>query len=191
MFCTGGSRVCIRRPNMSQICSMGFKSGLMAGQGTLNNRCRQVIHKWRFESEMTMLSCFLNCEGQYLKWTCFTAKLALFKHYIWTSLHLLLIGWSSSAWHMHFLNIYIVCKKALTKKMEPQSILIRQCKITTQLQETFHTHFRAWTMLIVDDPIYSYCECEMKNSNKSVVTLICNVLLHLGVFNKWNHNPSW
>jgi hypothetical protein len=34
MFCTGGSRVCIRRPNMSQICSMGFKSGLMAGQGT-------------------------------------------------------------------------------------------------------------------------------------------------------------
>ena len=36
---------------------------------TLNNRCRQVIHKWRFESEMTILSCFLNCEGQYLKWT--------------------------------------------------------------------------------------------------------------------------
>jgi hypothetical protein len=34
MFCTGGSRACIRRPNMSQICSMGFKSGLMAGQGT-------------------------------------------------------------------------------------------------------------------------------------------------------------
>jgi hypothetical protein len=29
-----GSRACIRRPNMSQICSMGFKSGLMAGQGT-------------------------------------------------------------------------------------------------------------------------------------------------------------
>jgi hypothetical protein len=25
---------CIRRPNMFQICSMGFKSGLMAGQGT-------------------------------------------------------------------------------------------------------------------------------------------------------------
>jgi hypothetical protein len=39
---------------------------------TLNNRCHQVIHKWRFESEMTILSCFLNCEGQYLKWTCFT-----------------------------------------------------------------------------------------------------------------------
>jgi hypothetical protein len=36
---------------------------------TLNNRCRQVIHKWRFESEMTILSCFLNREGQYLKWT--------------------------------------------------------------------------------------------------------------------------
>ena len=34
MFCTGGSRACIRRPNMSQICSMGFKSGLMTGQGT-------------------------------------------------------------------------------------------------------------------------------------------------------------
>jgi transposase len=44
---------------------------------TLNNRCRQVIHKWRFESEMTILSCFLNCEGQYLKWTCFTAKTGL------------------------------------------------------------------------------------------------------------------
>ena len=41
---------------------------------TLNNRCRQVIHKWRFESQMTILSCFLNCEDQYLKWTCFTAK---------------------------------------------------------------------------------------------------------------------
>jgi hypothetical protein len=26
---------------------------------TLNNRCRQVIHKWRFESEMTILSCFI------------------------------------------------------------------------------------------------------------------------------------
>jgi hypothetical protein len=26
---------------------------------TLNNRCRQVIHKWRFESEMTILSCFV------------------------------------------------------------------------------------------------------------------------------------
>jgi hypothetical protein len=44
---------------------------------TLNNRCRQVIHKWHFESEMTILSCFLNCEGQYLKWTCFTAKTGL------------------------------------------------------------------------------------------------------------------
>jgi hypothetical protein len=33
-----------------------------------------VIHKWRFESKMTILSCFLNCEGQYIKWTCFTAK---------------------------------------------------------------------------------------------------------------------
>ena len=41
---------------------------------TLNNRCRQVIHTWRFESEMTILSCFFNCEGQYLSWTCFTAK---------------------------------------------------------------------------------------------------------------------
>jgi hypothetical protein len=74
MFCTGGSRACIRRPNMSQICSMGFKSGLMAGQGTgrhpstwgyprywtLSNTCRQVIHKCRFESEMTILSWFLN-----------------------------------------------------------------------------------------------------------------------------------
>ena len=44
---------------------------------TLNNGCRQVIHKWRFQIEMTIFSCFLNCEGQYLKWTCFTAKLAL------------------------------------------------------------------------------------------------------------------
>ena len=34
MFCTGGLRACIRRPNMSLICFMGFKSGLMAGQGT-------------------------------------------------------------------------------------------------------------------------------------------------------------
>jgi hypothetical protein len=34
---------------------------------TLNNRCRQVIHKWRFESEMTIWSCFLNCEGQFYK----------------------------------------------------------------------------------------------------------------------------
>jgi hypothetical protein len=44
---------------------------------TLNNSCRQVIHKWRFEREMTILSCFLNCEDQYLKWTCFTAKTGL------------------------------------------------------------------------------------------------------------------
>jgi hypothetical protein len=33
---------------------------LTGGYWTLNNRCRQVIHKWRFESEMTILSCFLN-----------------------------------------------------------------------------------------------------------------------------------
>jgi hypothetical protein len=31
---TGGSRGCIRRSNMSQVCSMGFKSRIMAGQGT-------------------------------------------------------------------------------------------------------------------------------------------------------------
>jgi hypothetical protein len=52
---------------------------------TLNNRCRQVIHKWRFESEMTILSCFLNCEGQYLKWTCFTAKTGLV--ILWLNIH--------------------------------------------------------------------------------------------------------
>jgi hypothetical protein len=28
-------------------------------------------------SEMTIVSSFLNCEGQYLKWTCFTAKTGL------------------------------------------------------------------------------------------------------------------
>jgi hypothetical protein len=52
---------------------------------TLKNRCRQVIHKWRFESEMTFLSCFLNCEGQYLKWTCFTAKTGLV--ILWLNIH--------------------------------------------------------------------------------------------------------
>jgi transposase len=52
---------------------------------TLNNRCHQGIHKWRFESEMTMLSCFLNCEGQYLKWTCFTAKTGLV--ILWLNIH--------------------------------------------------------------------------------------------------------
>jgi hypothetical protein len=36
-----------------------------------------TLKKWRFESEMTILSCFLNCEGQYLKWTYFTAKTGL------------------------------------------------------------------------------------------------------------------
>ena len=52
---------------------------------TLNNRCRQVIHKWRFESEMTILSCFLTCEDQYLKWTCFTAKTGLV--ILWLNIH--------------------------------------------------------------------------------------------------------
>ena len=61
---------------------------------TLNNRCRQVIHKWRFESEMTILSCFLNCEGQYLKWTCFTAK---------TGHHCILeIIWSVISWYLSY-----------------------------------------------------------------------------------------
>ena len=41
---------------------------------TLNNICRQVIHKWRFESEMTILSCLLNCESQYLKMDMFYCK---------------------------------------------------------------------------------------------------------------------
>jgi hypothetical protein len=52
---------------------------------TLNNRCRQVIHKWRFESEMPIVSCFLNCEGQYLKWACFTAKTGLV--ILWLNIH--------------------------------------------------------------------------------------------------------
>ena len=52
---------------------------------TLNHRCRQMIHKWRFESEMTILSCFLNCEGQYLKWTCSTAKTGLV--ILWLNIH--------------------------------------------------------------------------------------------------------
>jgi hypothetical protein len=52
---------------------------------TLNNRCGQVIHRWRFESEMTILSCFVNCEGQYLKWTCFTAKTGLV--ILWLNIH--------------------------------------------------------------------------------------------------------
>jgi hypothetical protein len=52
---------------------------------TLNIRCRQVIHKWCFESEMTILSYFLNCEGQYLKWTCFTAKTGLV--ILWLDIH--------------------------------------------------------------------------------------------------------
>ena len=52
---------------------------------TLNNRCHQVIHKWRFESEMTILSCFLNCEGQCLKWTCFTPKTGLV--ILWLNIH--------------------------------------------------------------------------------------------------------
>ena len=48
--------------------------GVYTRYWTLDNIYRQVIHTWRFESEITILSCFLNCEGQYLKWTCFTAK---------------------------------------------------------------------------------------------------------------------
>ena len=52
---------------------------------TLNNRCRQVIHKWCFENEMTILSCFLKCEGQYLKWTCSTAKTGLV--ILWLNIH--------------------------------------------------------------------------------------------------------
>ena len=52
---------------------------------TLNNRCRQVIHKWRFESEMAILSCFLNCKGQYLKWTCFTVESGLV--ILWLNIH--------------------------------------------------------------------------------------------------------
>jgi hypothetical protein len=52
---------------------------------TLNNRFRQVIHKLRFESEMTILSCCLICEGQYLKWTCFTANTGLV--ILWLNIH--------------------------------------------------------------------------------------------------------
>jgi hypothetical protein len=52
---------------------------------TFSNRSGQVIHMWRFESEMAILSCFLNCEGQYLKWTCFTAKTGLV--ILWLNIH--------------------------------------------------------------------------------------------------------
>ena len=52
---------------------------------TLNSTCRQVIHKWRFESEMTLVSWFLNCEGQCVKWTCFTAKTGLV--ILWLNIH--------------------------------------------------------------------------------------------------------
>jgi hypothetical protein len=59
--------------------------GVYTQYWTLNNRFGQVIHKWRFESEMTILSCFLNCEDQYLKWTCFTAKTGLV--ILWLNIH--------------------------------------------------------------------------------------------------------
>jgi transposase len=59
--------------------------GVYTRYWTLNNRCRQVIHKWCFESEMIILSCVLNCEGQYLKWTCFTAKTGLV--IMWLNIH--------------------------------------------------------------------------------------------------------
>jgi hypothetical protein len=52
---------------------------------TLKNWCRPVIHKWRFKSEMAILSCFLNCEGQYLKWTCFIAKTGFV--ILWLNIH--------------------------------------------------------------------------------------------------------
>ena len=66
---------------------------------TLNNRCHQVIHKWRFESEMTILSCFLNCAGQYLKRTCFTVNtglviLGLNIHHINMLLNLFVVSYS-------------------------------------------------------------------------------------------------
>jgi hypothetical protein len=63
---------------------------------TLNNRCRQVIHKWLFESEMTILSSFLNCEGQYLKWTCFTAKTGLV--ILWLNIHWIIIFLDFCLW---------------------------------------------------------------------------------------------
>jgi hypothetical protein len=78
---------------------------------TLNNRCRQVIHKWRFEREMTILSCFLNCEGQYLKWTCFTAKTGLVIFFVvsysqcnvLTGYHCVLeIIWSVISWYLSY-----------------------------------------------------------------------------------------
>ena len=59
--------------------------GVTPGTELLNNRCRQVILKWRFESEMTIFSCFLNCEGQYVKWTCVTAKTGLV--ILWLNIH--------------------------------------------------------------------------------------------------------
>ena len=40
----------------------------------LNNRCRQVIHKWRFESEMTFLSCFFELWRSMLKMDMFYCK---------------------------------------------------------------------------------------------------------------------
>ena len=52
---------------------------------TLKNTCLHVIHKWRFEREMAILSCFLNCEGQCLKWTCFTVKTGLV--ILWLNIH--------------------------------------------------------------------------------------------------------
>ena len=70
----------IRRLTGGMRCRVGIVIQARGGYTrywALNNICRQVILKWRFESEMTILSCFLNCEGQCIKWTCLLQKLAL------------------------------------------------------------------------------------------------------------------
>ena len=56
---------------------------------TLNNRCRQVIHKWRFESEMTILLCvwrsILKMDMFYCNnWPCdIVIKYSLIFHFRW------------------------------------------------------------------------------------------------------------
>jgi hypothetical protein len=81
--CIWGSRACIQRrltcpkyalwdSNPGSWLAKEQKSHLHFG-----GRRFLLLSKWRFESEMTILSCFLNCESQYLKWTYFTAKTGL------------------------------------------------------------------------------------------------------------------
>jgi hypothetical protein len=104
MVCTGGSPACIRRPNMSQICSMGFKSGLMDGQGTevtasLRRLAVTALERWGLA--LSSIYTGLVASGWFSKWGTTTGCKTSLMYWSPVRLPCMVTKFSLQSWEIH------------------------------------------------------------------------------------------